>query len=150
MTRKNFIFQNCLKLVITFPRNHLKSFLGYWRLMNCSTPANVSFHLIMQIRLTLDSAPLLKAEFLRVGTWLKPFKVVNHFLVADTRLYKPLYSWSVGPLVRRSVTKSLFEVFRSIHPSINAAVYRALFIKESVRPWLAGLAEGEATLTDES
>ena len=38
------------------------------------------------------------------------------FLVADTRLYKPLFGPSVRPSVRPSVTKLFFEVFRSCPP----------------------------------
>ena len=52
---------------------------------------------------------------------------IDNFLVADTRLYNPLF----GPLVRRSVgrSQSCFSTFSApAHPSAtNAAVYTALF-----------------------
>ena len=51
--------------------------------MNCSMPANANFHLIMQIRLTLNSARLLKAEFPRVGICLKPFWMVFRFFIQE-------------------------------------------------------------------
>ena len=63
--------------------------------------------------------------FTFVGTFVPPYLIFDlviplSFLVADSRLYNPLFGLSVGRSVGRSVgpsvTKSLFEVFRSCPP----------------------------------
>ena len=73
----------------------------------------------------------------------------NTFLLADMRLYNPLFGPSVRPLLRQSVTKSLFQGFRSC-PSIRDWCYRVYGIVSIQTPERQGrihgnpVADGEA------
>ena len=106
MTRKIFIFHNCLKLVITFPRNHLKSFLEKLALNEVQHASNCKFSLNYANQDSARECVMVKADFLRVGTCLKPFQMGHRVFVR------------VRPSTYPSIHISVPYVHLSVHPNV--------------------------------